>query len=202
MSDVVTIENGFAVVNAGTYLVSRGQPAAFLGTLAERRRKGLFLRDRARLALVEATGRIHCADASRPFLTHIPCAAPIFAVSSKVLLAPAAAWVGAELVKTIPMSFARALPVSRFEREWVVMATSSRTTRITVADGDTLSVRPDAIVAWTGNRPTGFCPRLGILDLLLPRPPRNFLLHFHGPSTLWLEAASPVPSKPIRRSVW
>ena len=61
------------------------------------------------------------------------------------------------------------------------MATASRTTRIAVEDGATLSVRPGAVVAWTGPRPTGYVRRLGILDVLLPRAPRDLMLHFHGP---------------------
>ena len=71
------------------------------------------------------------------------------------------------------------------------MATTSRTERIQVADGDMLSVRPDAVVAWTGNRPTGFCPKLSVWDVLLPRGPRNMLFHFHGPSVVWIEGALP-----------
>ena len=70
------------------------------------------------------------------------------------------------------------------------MATASRTARLQVADGDTLSVRPESVVAWTGNRPTGFCQKLGLWDILLPRGPRNLLLHFHGPSVVWVEGAN------------
>ena len=73
------------------------------------------------------------------------------------------------------------------------MATASRTARLQVADGDTLSVRPEAVVAWTGNRPTGFCPKLGLWDILLPRGPKNLLLHFHGPSVVWVEGSN-VPN--------
>jgi len=211
MSLSVAIENGFAVVDAGTWLAGRGQPAAFRGEAVRRRRKGWFVRDRASLDLFETTGRAWFADASRPFLTHIPCAAPVAAVSSKVLVAPAAAWSGAELVKVVPMSVRGALCVTRFAvagetpalpateppnclttqlpNHFVVMATASRTTRISVADGDTLSVRPEAAVAWTGNRPTGFVRRLGLWDIILPRAPRDLMLHFHGPCVVWLEGA-------------
>ena len=73
------------------------------------------------------------------------------------------------------------------------MATSSRATRFKVEDGDTLSVRPEAVVAWTGNRPTGFCPKLGLWDFLLPRGPKDLMLHFHGPSVVWVEGAN-VPN--------
>lgn len=211
MTETVTIANGFAEVGAGTWLMGHGQPAAFFGAAARRRRTGWFLRDRAALDLVETTGATWCADAARPFLTHIPCAAPITAVSAKVLVAPAAAHSGAELVKVIPMSARGALGVTHFgqpeegarretgdeghvsslpshvQSNFVVMATASRTARVSVEDGETLSVRPAAVVAWTGNHPTGFVRRLGLWDVLLPRPPRDLLLHFHGPCIVWIE---------------
>ena len=189
MQETVKIEGGFAEVGAGAWLMGRGQPAAFFGSAVRRRRKGFFLRDRSALDLVETTGAAKCSDARRPFLTHIPCAASISAASAKVLVAPAAARTGAEVVKMIPMSLKGSLCVTVFGENWVVMATASRTARLQVADGDTLSVRPESIVAWTGNRPTGFCPKLGLWDILLPRGPRNLLLHFHGPSVVWVEGA-------------
>lgn len=189
MHETVKIEGGFAEVGAGAWLMSHGQPAAFFGSAVRRRRKGFFLRDRSALDLVETTGAAKCADARRPFLTHIPCAAPISAASAKVLVAPAAARTDAEVVKMIPMSIKASLCVTVFGEAWVVLATASRTARFQVADGDTLSVRPEAVVAWTGNRPTGFCPKIGLWDILLPRGPKNLLLHFHGPSVVWVEGA-------------
>ena len=196
MAAMVTIENGFAEIGAGVWLMGRAQPAAFFGALARRRRKGFFLRDRAHLDLVETTAKARLSDATRPFLTHIPCAAPLSAVSPKVLLAPADAWTGAELVRVVPMSLMRALCVSAFDHEWALMATSGRTARIAVDEGDTLSVRPDAVVAWTGPRPTGFCPRLRLSDVLLPRGPRDLLLHFHGPAVVWVEGSQAETRKP------
>jgi hypothetical protein len=189
MEGAVKIEGGFAEVGAGSWLMGHGQPAAYFGTAVRRHRKGFFLRDRASIDLVETSSTAKCADAGRPFLTHIPCAAPIFAVSSKVLVAPAAARTGAQSLKVIPMSMKGVLCVTDFGGEWVLMATASRTARLQVEDGDTLSVRPESVVAWTGNRPTGFCPKLGILDILLPRQPRNLVLHFHGPTVVWVEGA-------------
>ena len=219
MHETVKIEGGFAEVGAGAWLMGRGQPAAFFGSAVRRRRKGFFLRDRSALDLVETTGAVQCADARRPFLTHSPCAAPISAASDKVLVAPAAARTGAEVVKMIPMSLKGSLCVTVFgsldvgkfgsleestskspnletskplnlqTSHFVVMATASRTARLQVADGDTLSVRPESVVAWTGNRPTGFCPKLGLWDVLLPRGPRDLLLHFHGPAVVWVEGA-------------
>ena len=169
--------------------------------------------------------RAWCASATAPFLTRIDCGVPVSAVSDKVLVAPAAARTGARLVKVVPLSFARALRVTKFaspadrpatgksdrqttrpedhqttrpedrqtDSAWVVMATRSRTTRIALADGESLGVRPEAAVAWTGERPTGFCPRLSLLDVLLPRGPRELLLHFHGPAIVWIEGAEPLP---------
>jgi len=189
MSGAVTIENGFAGIDAGAWLVGRGQPTAFRGAAVRRRRKGWLVRDRAALDLVETTDRAWCADATRPFLTHIPCAAPLAAISSKVLVAPAAARTGADLVKVVPMSTRAALCTTFFATDWAVMATASRTVRLSVADGETLAVRPEAVVAWTGNRPTGFVRRLGVWDILLPRLPRDLMLHFHGPCVVWAEGA-------------
>ena len=201
------IEGGFAEVGAGLWLLGRGQPSAFYGDAVRRRRKGWIVRDRARLDLVETTGAAKCADSLRPFLTYIPCAARISAVSDKVLVAPATLRTDSELVKAVPMSTKGALCVTVFGgpgeaaalagpdggegASWVVMATASRTSRVAVEDGGTLSVRPDAVVAWTGPRPTGFVRRLGIWDAILPRAPRDLMFHFHGPCVVWIEGSSP-----------
>ena len=195
MAVVVTIANGFAGVDAGLWLMSHGQPAAFFGSAVCRRRKGWCVRDRAQIDLVETTGAAKCADASRPFLTHIPCAAPVFAVSRKVLVAPADARKSAAMVKAVPMSMRHALCVTEFGSEWVVTATASRTDRVALADGETLSARPEAVVAWTGKLPTGFCPKLSIWDILLPRGPRNLLFTFYGPGVVWVEGAEDRGSK-------
>ena len=189
MAVVVTIANGFAGVDAGRWLMGRSQPAAFFGSAVRRRRRGWRVRDRSLIDLVETTGAAKCAESSRPFLTHIPCAAPVFAVSGKVLVAPADARKGASVVKAVPMSARHALCATEFGSEWVVMATSSRTDRVALADGETLSVRPEAVVAWTGRLPTGFCPRLSVLDVLLPRGPRDLLFTFYGPGVVWIEGA-------------
>ena len=114
MTQTVTIESGFAEVGAGAWLMGRAQPAAFFGKAVRRRRKGWVVRDRSRLDLVETTGAARLANASRPFLTHIPCAATISAVSDKVLIAPASARLGDQTVKAVPMSAMRALVVTLF----------------------------------------------------------------------------------------
>ena len=140
--------------------------------------------------------RAWCAASACPFLTRIDCGVPVTAVSDKVLVAPAAARSGARLLRVVPMSFARSIRTTEFSSEWVVMATRSRTARVALADGESLGVRPEAAVAWTGARPTGFCPRLRLLDVLLPRGPRDLLLHFHGPAIVWIEGSEP---RPLRR---
>ena len=205
--DAVKIEGGFAEVGAGAWLMGRGQPTAFFGSSSRRRRKGWFVRDRPALDLVETTAAAKCADATRPFLTHVPCAAPVFSVSGKVLVAPAAARKGSMLVKAIPMSGKRSLCVTEFglvddgqlsnhknaesqnQSAWVVMATASRTCRMPLEDGQTLSVRPESVVAWTGKAPTGFCPKLSLWDVLLPRGPRDLLYTFYGPGVVWIEGS-------------
>lgn len=189
MEGAVKIEGGFAEVGAGLWLAGCGQPAAFFGTAVRRRRKGWCVRDRSRLDLVETTAAAKCADSARPFLTHIACAAPLFAVSEKVLVAPAVARKDAQLVKVVPMSAKSALCVTEFGSDWAVMATASRTARIALADGETVSARPESVVAWTGRRPTGFCPKLSLWDLLLPRGPKDIFLTFYGPGVVWVEGS-------------
>ena len=189
MSAAPEIAGGFAATGAGEWLASRGQPVAFRGEAVRRRRKGWVVRDRQALDAVETSGSAWFADSSRPFLSLVSCAAPVFAVSSKVLVAPAKARSGAFLVKTVPMTSRGAILATKFENGWIVAATASRTTRIAVEDGETLSVRPGAVVAWTGPRPTGYVRRLGMLDVLLPRAPRDLMLHFHGPCIVWAEGS-------------
>ena len=190
MALVVKIEGGFAEVEAGSWLMSHGQPAAYFGKTVRRRRKGWRVCDRARLDLIETTGVSKCADSSRPFLTHIPCVAPVSAVSDKVLVAPAAARKDACFVKAVPLSMRNSLCVTEFVEEWVVMATAGRTARVALVEEETLSARPEAVVAWTGKRPTGFCPRLSIWDVLLPRGPRELLFTFYGPGIVWIEGSN------------
>ena len=189
MSGTATIENGFAEIGAGAWLTSRAQPAAFFGEAVRRRRKGWVVRDRGRLELVETTGPAWFADAGRPFLTLLPCPEPVFAVSEKVLVAPASARKDALTVRIVPMSVGSSLCATEFVSGWVVLATRSRTARIQVGDGETLSVRPEAAVAWTTRQPTGFCPRLSVWDVVLPRGPRDLLLTFYGPGLVWVEGS-------------
>ncbi|MBQ9726758.1 MAG: hypothetical protein IJV65_04555 [Kiritimatiellae bacterium] len=219
---VVELAGGFAVVGAGAWLFGRAQPAAVRGTLRSRGLKGFICPDRGSLTRGELAddgshaeraesaesaehgARAWCASSACPFLTRIDCGAPVTAVSDKVLVAPAAARSGARLLRVVPMSFARSIRTTEFSSEWVVTATRSRTTRVALDEGESLGVRPDAAVAWTGARPTGFCPRLRLLDVLLPRGPRDLLLHFHGPAIVWIEGSQPLPLRKAapRRAVF
>lgn len=201
MAGRVDIANGFAAIGAGLWLLAPSQPAAFEGAMTRRRRTGWRVPDRSALDLVELDGPARCATAERPFLTHIPCAAPIHAVSTKILVAPASARRDARPVRVVPMSVRPAFCATELDSAWVVMATAARTDRVQVAEGGTLSVRPGCVVAWTGPRPTGYCPRLGLRDLILPRPPRDLLLHFHGPCLVWIEG-TPAPVLPAPRFPW
>lgn len=198
MSIKVTIENGFAEVGAGEWLMSHAQPTAFSGKAQRLARRAWRLKDRAHLNLVATDGSAHCGDRTRPFLTHIPCAAALGVISSKVLVAPNSARKRDYILRTIPMSLAHAKCVSEFTEEWVVTATRSRTKRITLEESQTLSVRPDAAVAWTCKAPTGSCPRISIWDVLLPRMPKDLLLTFYGPGAVWIEGSAPN-EKPIAR---
>ena len=94
------------------------------------------------------------------------------------------------------MSARSALCVTEFAEEWVVMATAGRTARVALAEEETLSARPEAVVAWTGKRPTGFCPKLSIWDILLPRGPRDLLFTFYGPGIVWVEGSNCQTLKP------
>lgn len=195
-----TIENGFAQVADGVWLMSRGQPAAFRGTSSESRLRGWIVPDRAALVLrtVASGGSAHCADGGRPFLTRLdaPAEAVLSVVSAKILLAPAAARTCGRLVRVIPMSFRGAVCTTEFASGWVVAATRSRTTRIALAEGETLSVRPAALVAWTGRPPTGSVPRIRLRDIFLPCAPRSLLLNFYGPSVVWIEGTAEVARPP------
>ena len=166
--------------------------------------RGLIVPDRPHLRLAVATGDVWCASAVNPFLTRLdaPPDEPVSVVSGKVLIAPKSARTGARGVKLVPMSFRRRTVVTDFRGGWAVAATRSRVTRVALEEGETLSVRPDAVVAWIGRDPTGFCRRLGMMDILLPRGPRNLVFSFHGPSVVWFEGSSPAPmgiGKAVRR---
>lgn len=159
------IESGFASVGEGNFLFGKGQPVA------------------------EGGGRVYCSSADRPFLTRLDLGEKVSVVIDKLLLAPLSAKKKRRLIRIVPFSFKNAIPVYELEIGWAIMATASRVKKIVVEEGGTLAVRPEAVVAWTGNRPTGFCPRLRLRDLFLPKKAR-LMLNFHGPTIVWLEGSA------------
>ena len=185
------IANGMAKIAAGSWLTASDQPAANLGTATRASLRGFIVPDRAAVRRLETTADAWCASAERPFLTHLAALPdmPLSIVSRKLLVAPFEARVKGVSLRLIPLSFARALPVTQLQKGWAVMATRSRVTQLTLKDGETLAVRPEALVAWIGPKPTGFCPKLRLVDILLPRGPRNLSYSFHGPATVWFEGA-------------
>ena len=192
----VEIANGCAKAPKGEWLMAAGQPAAHSGDCRVTGQRGLVVPDRSRLRVAVASDDVYCASATHPFLTRLdaPPDKPVSVVSGKVLIAPRAARTGARGIRLVPMSFRRTTVVTDFRGGWAVAATRSRVTRLALDEDALLSVRLDALVAWIGRDPTGFCPRLGVMDLLLPRGPRNLAFRFHGPAVVWFEGASSAPA--------
>ena len=189
--DEAIIENGFAKVGHGKWLVGGSQPTAVLGDSVMRSLKGWFVPDRMKLRLIELEDSASCGSATKPFLTQIACAAPLTVVSTKILIAPATARTDGKLLRIIPFSFKHAICVTEFGSGWVVVATQSRTTRISLKDDELLTVRVESAVAWTTKRPTGFCPRITLKDIFIPkRRDGNLMLHFYGPGIIWLEGSN------------
>lgn len=194
MSVEVEIGNGCAKVPAGDWLVGSAQPVASEARFQIKGLKGFVVPDRASVRAFSAQGEgsVWFASAESPFLTRLDALPDeaLSLVSAKLLLAPMGARVGARMVRPIPMSFRASFAVTELRGGWAVAATASRVTRVVVEEGKSLMVRPEAVVAWNGQAPTGFCPRLGLLDLILPRGPKNFALDFHGPSVVWFEGGA------------
>lgn len=191
MPTEATIESGFAHVTDGTWLLGASQPAAYRGTLRDRRMSGWIVPDRGRLRNVELSGTASCSDAERPFLARIDCADTLSVVSERILVAPAASRTGSQLVRVVPMSFKYALAVTEFRNPgWAVTATASRVNRFVLEEGEVLSVRIESVVAWTTRRPTGHCPKLTMRDVLIPRRrAKSLWLNFYGPGVVWAEGA-------------
>ena len=186
------IENGFAKVAAGDWLMGRAQPVACGGRAAVGGLKGVLVPDRGYVRAVTTSAEAYCASADAPFLSRLDALPdePLKLVSAKLLVAPRAARTGARSVRLVPMSLSKSLVVTEFRKGWAVAATRSRVTRVAVEEGATLTVRPEAVVAWVGNDPSGYCPKLSILDMILPRAPKTLAFSFHGPVTVWFEGAS------------
>ena len=188
-------ENGFARVEGGEWLYGVRRPVAVLGTLSAKhlpRAEGswwrrMFHPDRRRLQCATLAGRMWCGERERPFLTRIDLAERVTVVTEKLLLAPASSRRASSLLRVVPFSLRDAICTTVMEGRWVVAATKGRTMRVAVAEGETLGVVPEAVVAWTGYAPTGYCPRLRLRDLVLPRVPKGLSLNFHGPCVVWFE---------------
>lgn len=195
------IESGFANVGAGDWLMGRSQPVAFEGRAAIRGLRGFLVPDRADVRSVTLSAPARCACADAPFLARLDALPDVSLclVSSKLLVAPFASRVGARSVRLVPLSLSRSVTVTEFRKGWAVAATRGRVVRVALEDGGTLVVRPEAVVAWTGRDPSGFCPKLSFLDMILPRVPRNLAFTFHGPATVWFEGSSAEGFVPRRR---
>jgi len=180
--------------------VGQAQPVACLGSFAVQGLRGFIVPDRSWVrkfvvaAQPESAPCAWFAKADAPFLTRIDVLPDesLHLVSSKLLIAPFSSRVKARNVKLVPMSFRRATVVTEFRFGWVVAATASRVTRVVVDDGQTLTVRPESVVAWSGKDPTGFCPKLSLLDLILPKGPKNLAYTFHGPCVVWFEGGKEI----------
>jgi len=198
----VEIANGCAVAPEGDWLMGRAQPVACLGTAAVSGLRGFIVPDRAVLRQVRTTGTSWCAAQDRPFLTRLDALPDesLTLVSEKLLVAPFASRTGARSVKLLPLSFRRATAVTALRFGWAVVATRSRVTRVALEADRTLTVRPEAVVAWLGKDPTGFCPRLSLTDILLPRGPKNLAYTFHGPATVWFEGGKEAERLVRRRA--
>ena len=198
------MDSGWAKAEAGDWLTGRAQPAAFVGKVETRGLKGFIVPDRAFVRSVKSDGTIYCSCAEAPFLVRLDALPdePLSVVSAKLLLAPMSARCGAKAVKLIPFSFQRSTPVTEFKGGWAMAATKSRVQRVALEEGGTLTVRPEALVAWIGNQPTGFCPKLSVWDVLLPRPPKCLAWTFHGPATVWFEGGCPPPTRRQRARMY
>ena len=205
MADEIEIGGGFAKVPAGEWLGGAAQPVAAFGRTTVRGLKGFIVPDRGAVTAVSLAGDGQegpaglFSAADRPFLTRLDALPdePLVLVSDRLRVAPAAARTGARRVRPIPMSLRASFAATEFLKGWAVAATKSRVLRVEVAEGRSLSVRPEALVAWTGRNPVGSCRRLGLLDLVLPRLPKGFALDFHGPAVVWLEGGE-RPSRAMR----
>ena len=186
------IENGFAAVEAGSWLIGRGQPSAVFGKFSVSSLKGFIVPDRRELSLLKNEGEAYLSSGENPFLTHLVSVETLSVVSSKILVAPFEARKDSRLLKLIPFSFREAMAVTRFSSGWVVAATKSRLKRIVLKEGDILYARRDAAVAWTGRDPIGVAGRVRLRDLLLPKKKVSPALDFYGPQVVWVEGSNGV----------
>lgn len=199
MSMEAEISGGTARVGSGTWLASRFQPAAFTGESRQSALKGFFVTDRPYLKSVTLNGDGWFSDSEKPFLTRIAAHGEdaFYAVSGKILLAPFSARSGSKQIRLVPFSPKGAICATVFSKEWVVLSTKSRLCKVSIDSGETLVARPETVAAWSGPMPSGFCPKISVIDMILPFIPASLALRFHGPCTIWFEGAS----GPIKRSM-
>jgi hypothetical protein len=186
------IENGFAAVEAGSWIIGRGQPSAVLGKTAINSLKGFIVPDRRELLVLQNEGEAYLSSSERPFLTHLPSVDKLTVVSSKILVAPLEARSDAKLLKIIPFSFREAMAVTRLAVGWAVTATKSRIKRIVLKEGEVLCVKREAAVAWTGKDPVGVAGRVKLRDLFIPKRKTSLSLDFYGPQIVWVEGSNGV----------
>ena len=65
------IENGFAAVEAGSWLMGRGQPSAVFGKFSVASLKGFVVPDRRELSVLKNEGEAYLSSGENPFLTHL-----------------------------------------------------------------------------------------------------------------------------------
>lgn len=181
------IENGFASLKAGSWLIRRGQPAVACGKFSITGIKGFFAPDRHYLCVLQSEQMTHLACSKQPFLTHLVSVGALSVLSEKLLVAPLAARTGAKLFRVIPFSGRKAFPVTRIDAEWAIIATASRLKRIVIAENEIVCVKRDAAVAWTGKDPTSVAGRIRMRDLLIPKQNVALSLNFYGPQIIWVE---------------
>ena len=186
------IENGFAVVEAGSWLVGRGQPSAALGDFSVESLTGFIVPDRRELFALKNADEAFLSSGERPFLSHLVSVEKLNVVSRKILVAPFETRKEAKLLKLIPFSFREVMPVTRFALGWVVTATKSRLRRIVLKDGDVLCVKRESAVAWTGKDPVGVAGRVKLRDFFLPKKTVSLALDFYGPQVVWVEGSDVV----------
>jgi hypothetical protein len=186
------IENGFAAVEAGSWLTGRGQPSAALGKFSIASLKGFIVPDRRALSVMKNSGEAFLSSRERPFLSHLVSVESLSAVSSKILVAPLSARRDGGLLKLVPFSFREAMAVTRFSLGWVVTATKSRLRRIVLKEGEVLCARRESAVAWTGRDPVGVAGRVRLRDLLMPKRKVSLALDFYGPQIVWVEGSDGV----------
>ena len=175
------IKNGFVIVE--------GEPKAYFGTPTVSKVSNAHKDPKD-------PNLTYYASSTRPFLTPItiPLDTTVSIVSDKLLVAPRAAVLRKRLRRLIPFSFKNALRYHDVTAPWAVACTRSRVERIVLAEGETATLVASSLVAWSGNPPNGFIPRLRLRDIfqfpsvgrVAPRPP---CLHvrFFGPAVIYFE---------------